>query len=362
MGLERSCSNAVGIPSLQVIQSVPDPAMVSGVRRGTIGLPAKHKYDQGRCCDQTKFHGFLLILGGNFPQIKRSHYLTDYPIKLTVKLMNKFCDVLILSLEEEINDLTVEVDNQFFMAENAIQLVLEKLFQTKQFILERGFSTVEEEIYFFKILKPKILSKLIYYNAIYKIETKKPYGGNKVIKKYLHNELSKLRRYFDNNREFYKYFRTNSTYLDHKYFVRGKHDIKLSLDTYYFESDHSFSTSHDYKVAKILANDLVQVYLEDQLFDMNQKHRPSLGSNLNWTSSKTALIELIYALYAQGVFDNGNTDIKVIANTFENMFGIDLGDFYHTFLELRNRKTNRTKFLDSLRESIIRKMDEQDEK
>ncbi|SEM92029.1 RteC protein, partial [Chryseobacterium taichungense] len=31
------------------------------------------------------------------------------------------------------------------------------------------------------------------------------------------------------------------------------------LDTFYFEADHRFSTSHDYKVAKIIANDLIQV-------------------------------------------------------------------------------------------------------
>ena len=53
--------------------------------------------------------------------------------------------------------------------------------------------------------------------------------------------------------------------------MRGKHDVKLSIDTYYFEADHSFSTSHDYKAAKIIANDLIQVYLEDQLHNVNQK-------------------------------------------------------------------------------------------
>lgn len=64
---------------------------------------------------------------------------------------------------------------------------------------------------------------------------------------------------------FYSYYRTNSTCLDHTYFVRGKYDIKLSLDTFYFETDHSFSTSQDYKVAKFIANDLIEDYLEDQL-------------------------------------------------------------------------------------------------
>jgi len=156
------------------------------------------------------------------------------------------------------------------------------------------------------------VSKIIYYNAIYKIETKKPYGA-KSIKKYLNNELRKLKRYFDNNLEFYKYYRTNNSFIDDKLFVRGKYDIKLSLDTFYFEADHRFSTSHDYKVAKIIANDLIQVYLEDRLNNINLKK--GSDASLNWTASKTSLTEIIYALYSHGVFNNGNADIKLIAKT-----------------------------------------------
>ena len=133
--------------------------------------------------------------------------------------------------------------------------------------------------------------------------------------------------------------------------------------TYYFESDHNFSTSHDYKVAKILANDLIQVYIEDQLACLHKINKPStIQTSLNWTASKTSLIELIYALHYQGVFDNGKADVKLIAKYFESVFNIELGDFYHTYLELRNRKMSRTKFLDTLRESLIKKMDEQEEK
>ncbi len=53
--------------------------------------------------------------------------------------------------------------------------------------------------------------------------------------------------------------------MDDKYFIRGNYDIKYTLDSYYFESDSRFCTSHDFKVAKILANDLIQVYIENQL-------------------------------------------------------------------------------------------------
>lgn len=135
----------------------------------------------------------------------------------------------------------------------------------------------------------------------------------------------------------------------------------MCLDTYYFQSDHSFSTSHDYKVAKIIANDLIQVYIEDQLYHKAQRNKEEKSIDkpqLSWTGSKAGLIELIYALDYQGVFDNGNSDIKVIVKTFEDMLNINLGDFYHTYLELRSRKMNRTKFLDALRDELIRKMDE----
>ncbi|MDV3970658.1 RteC domain-containing protein [Elizabethkingia anophelis] len=272
--------------------------------------------------------------------------------------MKKYCNEIFFQLEEKLNELSFEVDDPIYLSEIAIKMILGCLAELKKFILEREFKSDEEEIYFFKHLKPQMVSKLIYYNTIFKIETKRPFGGEKTLRKYLNKELEKLKRSFDNNLEFYKYYRTNSTYLDHKYFVRGKHDIKLSLDTFYFEADHSFSTSHDYKVAKILANDMIQVYLEDQLSISNQKKYDN--DSLKWTGSKTALTELIYALYANGVFNNGNADIKVIAKVFESMFNIDLGDFYHIFMELKFRKINRTKFIDSLRDALIRKMDEQD--
>lgn len=199
-------------------------------------------------------------------------------------------------------------------------------------------------IRFFKYEKPVIVAKFIYCNAIYKIETNKPYG-TKPIRRYLNRELKNLKRYFDNNLDFYKYYRTNSSYLDEKLFLRSNLDIKLCLDTYYFQSDHRFSTSHDYKAAQIIANDLIQVYIEDQLNNKDQGDKATTPKKLNWTGSKVALIELVYALHYKGVFNNRNADIQLIAKYFESIFNINLGNYYQTYLELRNRKINPTKLL-----------------
>ncbi|MGJ1267850.1 tetracycline regulation of excision, RteC [Pedobacter chinensis] len=273
--------------------------------------------------------------------------------------MDKFYKETLYKLEMEIDELEIEADCPIQRIEAVIHIIVKCLSELKAHIQKRGFKNTEEEIRFFKHQKPVIVSKLIYYNAIYKIESKKP-NETKSAKKFINTELKKLKRFFDNNLEFYKYYRTNNTFIDDQLFVRGKYDIKLNLDTIYFETDHSFSTVADYKAAKILANDLIQVYLEDQI--NNNKNKASNNNYpLKWTGSKTALTELIYALYAQGAFDNGNADIKVIAKTFELAFNISLGDFYHTYLELKSRKMNRTKFLDSLRDALLKKMDEQEE-
>jgi hypothetical protein len=275
-------------------------------------------------------------------------------------------NLLLSNLNEQLNFIDLEIDNLINRCEKAIEISINSKENLRALIHKTNFKSQEEEIYFFKEVKPQFLSKFIYYNAIYKIETKKPYGGFRVVKKYYNNELIKLKRYFDNNLDFYRYYRTGSTYLDYKYFVRGKFDIKLALDSYYIETDHSFSTSHDYKVSKIIANDLIELYIEDKLLTIDNKEpkeKSQLNHNLkqNWTGSKVALIELLYALHTEGVFNNGASDLKDIVEYFENIFNIDLGQYRRVFLEIRARKSDRTKFINSLNHVLLKRMDDTDE-
>jgi len=264
--------------------------------------------------------------------------------------------------------INLEEDNILKKSELSFQTALNAINDLRESILRNMFESQSVEIDFFKDIKPRFISKLIYHLSVFNIETNKPNGGIKVKRKYYQNELEKLKRYFDNNLEFYRYYRTHSNYLDHKYFVRGKQDIRLTLDSFFFETDPNFSTSHDFKVSNILANDLLNVYLEDKLnkLDMrdvnNGKSQVEPKVKLAWTDSKVALIELMYALHAKGVFNNGAADLKEIAAFFEDLFDADLGQYHRTFLEIRIRKTGRTKFLDSLRDSLTRRMDEADDK
>ena len=182
------------------------------------------------------------------------------------------------------------------------------------------------------------------------------------------NELDNLNRFFDNNLEFYQYYRTGATFLDEKYFLRGKYDIRLSLDTFFFASDLEFNTSHDYRISKILANDLLEIYLKEQLAILDRKEIMTAKTQatpkvkLTWTDSKSSLIELLYALHYQGSFNNGNADIKEIANYFEVIFNIDLGDVYRSWYSIRSRKMETTIFLDSLKTILQKKIEQEEDK
>lgn len=132
--------------------------------------------------------------------------------------MKDFCQKNIISLEEHLSFLEIENNNWLLLSQQALEVILKTLEKVKKKTIHHTFKSQQEEIQFFKSLKPRFVSKLIYYNEIHKIETRKPYGGERVLRKYLHKELNKLKRYFDDHLDFYKYYRTGSTYLDHKYF------------------------------------------------------------------------------------------------------------------------------------------------
>ena len=82
---------------------------------------------------------------------------------------------------------------------------------------------------------------------------------------------------------------------------------------------------------------------------------------LTWTGSKVDLVELIYAWETAGCFNHGYANVKEIVVYTEIVFNIDLGDYYHTFRDLR-RRVDRTAFLDSLIKYLNDRMDKADRK
>ena len=231
-----------------------------------------------------------------------------------------------------------------------------------------SFPAKEDEITFFKTQKPEILGRLLFFYKIYRIETQCPNGSNDVIRNYINKELDNLTYFFNRNLDFYQYYRSHSTLYDEYYFVRGKSDLRLCTDSAQFDKDPNFSTGYDYKVAKIIANEMLRIYLNKRLvkLETNTQVEDNLQKCLKYpfrfTGKKVFLIELGYSLVSSGDINNGNVEIKEMMNFLGTVFQVELGDYYAAYIAMKERKKDRTAYLSRLQDSLVKRMDEDDSK
>ena len=281
--------------------------------------------------------------------------------------MEKFTNLQLDEIEKQIYKIERVEKNEITKSTQILKFLESKLEELKSFIVKYDFINEEEEILFFKEIKPKIISKLIYYMSVYKIEMNRPKGGCSTVETYFLTELDRLKHYFDRNIEMYHYYRTCCTHFDKIYFLRNREsDIPMNIASFYFERDIRFSTGYDYKIAKIIANDFLELYINSQLVKLKKdteiEHEVCTGlkTRETWTASKTDLAELIYALDTSKCINHGNINLKALTTYVEDVFNVNIGDIYRIYLEIRDRKGSRTLFLDRLKDNMTERMIEAD--
>lgn len=255
-------------------------------------------------------------------------------------------------LRTELELIKVENSDLIPMANKSMTLIRSSICQLKEFVHQYKFCGGQEEIMFFKEIKPMFTSRYCYYESVFEIKVCEPIGSIKTWKEYYQQRLEQLQKFVNDNREFYNYYLSDSTQWDDKYFTRSNQSLNPELDS-------QFTTGFDLTLAKFLANKSVKEYLQDLLNGLDSQSADGVN-NLNWTGTKASLIELIYGLQCVEVINNGKVDIKQIATSFETIFGISLGNYYRVFQDIRLRKNGQANFLDQLREKFIQRINEFD--
>lgn len=280
--------------------------------------------------------------------------------------MIQFAKDILQKIENEItqvcSDDMVSLEQTSYMVNFIKPLFLELRVNVSSFSFENG----QDEIEFFKRLKPEILSRYLYYNKISNIITKCPIGSKETQREYFISELGNLKYFFDRNLDFYQYYRSKATHLDNCYFIRSAMNFQLCTDSSFLDKDPAFSTGFDYKVAKILCNDMLNIYLNQQLLLLDKKQQSDTikmelsDFKLKWTGTKSEAIEWGYGLFAAKTLNYGNATIKEVMAFVEAAFDIELGDYYRTYLSLKNRKKDRTAFFTFVVEQLQKRMDDDD--
>jgi len=273
--------------------------------------------------------------------------------------MKTFTERLYQALETQLNKESRNQGSECDQIRIAIKLCKKAMAILKKYMIRYFFDSMDDEILFFKQIKPLFYSKYIYYISVYNFQIKKPTGSEVTLKDYISSEIADLERFFIHNQTLYQYYRTNGSHLDNVYFTRGCFDVYTDLED--FQGDELFSTGHDYKFSKIIANEKFQKYLYHQAKCIGDQFNPISESPIVWTSNQTDLVELLYALVETGAFNNGNVEIKNLMDCFQNIFQVDLKYYYHKYTDITKRKKERTAFLDRLKSSLIKKMDSKHE-
>jgi len=261
-----------------------------------------------------------------------------------------FCDQLQESMKLKLEAIAQDNKEIIPRAVKSQAIVKSCIDELKAFVYQYNFQSKAEQIGFFKETKPIIISHFYYYENLFALKVNEPSGEQAIVKAYYYNELNRLTEYLTVHKEFYAYCLSGSTDLDELYFV-SRPGAFLSPDT-----DTRFSTGYDGILAMILANQLIKEHVEGLLKNLSSDLNGN--SPLTWTTKKAYLVELIYALHGVEAFNNGKADIKQIANLFENLFSVSLGNFYRHFSEIGIRKTGRTNFIDQLKEKLEKRLDD----
>lgn len=272
--------------------------------------------------------------------------------------MKDFMTSLNAAWDFELQEIQATEEHIVKVCEAALTITRKALAGLRAHLLTAEFKDKEEEIWFFKEAKPQLLSKLIYYDKLYHLELRRPIGREKLVRKYLENEILHLERSYEVYSDFYLYFRLGQTSNDEQYFMRSKLSNYNNCEAHGYDSDPNLSTVYDCKVAQILAQDMLVSYLNKEIYKLKERSAPSHDLSypqhrLEWTGSKTGLVELIYGLAQAEVFNHGKTDYKEIAQYFERVFNISLGNIYKTFEKIRMRECGPTTFLDNVKVKLV---------
>lgn len=259
-----------------------------------------------------------------------------------------------------------------FGNENALELSRKYYAELRKFVQMNDFVSEAEEINYFKYIKPKFQSQIIYFQRIIQIQACIPIGSTATKLDYYSSVLQTLTVFFQEHREIIHYYRAQKTNLDINFFIRKNAVLHKPLELELAEIDFRQCTGYDLIISKFIAFEKLEHYVQVQLQNVEaldahsfspgiiDLSAPSFEREIAWTDTKTALIETLHIFKVAGVFNHGNVDMKTLVSNFEYFLQIDLGDHYKTLSEIKSRKNSKTKFLDQILENYKNRLDEED--
>jgi len=168
-------------------------------------------------------------------------------------------------LKQSLERLNTDRKTLLQRSEEALDLLNQVDAEFKRIVKQAPFKNETEEIRYFKYQRPQLLADIIYYLKIYHLETTRPPGSPKSMRKHYKKELNKIDAFFSDNKDFVQYIRSGATVADSLLFLRNNINHKTVRDSSYSSLDPEQTTNYDHKAAKLQAYERLQGYLLNRL-------------------------------------------------------------------------------------------------
>ncbi|MHB1178811.1 MAG: RteC domain-containing protein [Daejeonella sp.] len=281
-------------------------------------------------------------------------------------MIQELSSKLLKQLEQELEEIACQSKDPLVKLTLALKPIRQSLQKLKNYLNDHPFTSKEEEIRFFKYIKPDFYCWQIYYTELYTVETEMPRDNAEKQIAYFEQELHYVERFFHQYQFHYQYYRLNASELDSLYFLRGV-QVESVLLPNGPDVDPNFSTSSDYLFSKIKAFEHLKDWIQERLMFLRSnplvpyQQRTDSGEMI-WTGDTINLAEVGIAIFNTGQLNNGTATLSQIFRWLEEKFHVSIGIPSKRYAEIRRRKRlSRTQYLDEMKDSIIRKLDKEDE-
>jgi hypothetical protein len=274
--------------------------------------------------------------------------------------MEKFTSELLKTLHVELQVASSQANNNLQQFDRSYHITVQKINQLKEFMQSYTFKNREEEIRFFKEIKPSFQKEAIYYSELFIIEAEKPMVSEENQKNYYAKVFDRLALYFDQNREFFNYYRAGKDSMDESYFLRNAVAIPLR-EAYALDLDTNFSTLYSQSLAHFQAYEQLCAYLTTSYYrkgDLAEAVAGKEKDELIWTATDVALVETGAALYYGGAINHGTGGLRKVISGLEAVFNVKTGNTSRVLLGMSLRKKDLAPFLRRIMDTFIRKAEE----
>jgi hypothetical protein len=255
-------------------------------------------------------------------------------------------------LRQELSGLNLFGTDALMQIESALHLVNNAIDSIEIEIDQKGFATVEDEIYFFRNIRPELYALQIAYSELRKIELLRHFYNKKNFKNIIKQKLQFVQDHYIDYPEFTRYFNSKTTQDDKRYFIRSSGS---TIDCIPLFSNSKNSTGYDVLASYILAHQL----LVDHFNKKDQRiQNVSASSKVNWNMRKVDFVELVSGIYAMSSQNNSEIDLKTLCSVLGPVFNVEIRNVYGKRNEIKERKGERFKYIRQMLDILERDFDE----